>query len=191
CAAAEYCSASSCAAEGECVARPAECRPMLAPVCGCDFEDYDNACEAAAAGVRVSSEGECPCFSNEDCGVDEFCDAMYSCGGAGQCVPRPISCLTGVEPVCGCDAQTYDNGCSAAAAGVRVSAIGACDCEDNDDCDADAYCNANTCDGPGVCEVKPLLEDCPNERDPAGSCQGIGFDNACRAAAAGLRIRRP
>ncbi|MEM9196052.1 MAG: hypothetical protein AAGF12_43205, partial [Myxococcota bacterium] len=74
--------------------------------------------------------------------------------------------------------------------GVRVSALAACDCADDADCDSDAYCNALTCDGPGVCEVKPNLEDCPNEPDRVLACNGNGFENPCRAAAAGLRLDR-
>ncbi|MEM8606108.1 MAG: Kazal-type serine protease inhibitor domain-containing protein [Myxococcota bacterium] len=191
CAPSEYCATSSCGGEGVCEPRPEMCNALLAPVCGCDFETYDNECLAAAAGQGVSSEGECPCFSNDDCAPSEYCAAMYACEGAGECLERPIACPRVVDPVCGCDSVTYENDCFAANAGVRVSALGRCDCDDNDDCESDSFCNANTCDGPGVCEVKPLLENCPDERNPVSSCQGIGFDNECRAAAAGLRIRRP
>lgn len=190
CSSSEYCQGDSCRAQGECTERPTGCDEIFNPVCGCDFETYDNACEAALAGVRVSSEGECPCFSNDDCDQDEFCDSAYACSGAGECVPRPESCGLVLDPVCGCDADTYDNACFAAASGVRVSALGSCDCNDNADCDPDAYCNALTCDGPGVCEVKPILEDCPSEADRVLACNGNGFENPCRAAAAGLRIDR-
>jgi hypothetical protein len=115
---------------------------------------------------------------------------MYACGGGGECVARPQSCPPDVESVCGCDEVTYDNACLAAASGARVSAIGICDCVDDRDCNPDSYCNANTCDGPGVCETKPIAEDCGNEVDRVIVCNGNVFENPCRAAAAGQRIDR-
>ena len=38
-----------------------------------------------------------------------------------------MTCPDVVEPVCGCDDETYDNACLAAAEGVNVAFEGECD----------------------------------------------------------------
>ena len=190
CGAADYCAGDMCDTPGECEARPEMCLDVFDPVCGCDGETYGNACEAAAAGIRVDFEGRCPCFTNDDCESTEFCvpDDVSVCGpGPGQCQLKPTDCQDLFDPVCGCDGQTYDTDCFANAAGVKVSADAPCDCDINDDCDPGDYCNAQTCNGPGSCEIRPDL--CAPESDTVVACTGIAYQNSCFAAQAGERVR--
>lgn len=44
---------------GVCRPRPEVCREVYLPVCGCNGEDYGNACEAAAGGTDVAYVGVC------------------------------------------------------------------------------------------------------------------------------------
>jgi hypothetical protein len=126
CDAADYCNLENCAAPGACEARPVNCTDIFMPVCGCDGETYGNGCEAEAAGVSIASEGECPCESNDDCMMTEYCASDVSCDAPGECAARPVVCPQVFEPVCGCNGTTYDNACLAAANGVRVESDGEC-----------------------------------------------------------------
>jgi hypothetical protein len=49
-----------CNGAGVCTQKPSVCLEIYDPVCGCEGETYANPCFAAAAGVSVVQEGECP-----------------------------------------------------------------------------------------------------------------------------------
>ena len=122
---------------GTCTPKPEVCTAQFEPVCGCDGNTYGNACAAAAAGMNIASEGECPqqaqsCggLAGQGCGAGEFCNITDgSCGAADQtgvCTAIPQVCTREFVPVCGCNGQTFGNACGAAAAGISIVSQGAC-----------------------------------------------------------------
>jgi hypothetical protein len=197
CEAAEYCEkpAGDCEGAGDCVVMPETCPDVSAPVCGCDSHTYGNECEAAAVGVNVASEGECPppaCTGNDDCEADEYCERIVGdCAASGVCAPVPWPCSDIQDPVCGCDGSTHRNACYAAAADVGIASdheCGAIVCADDDGCAGETHCKKDVgdCGGTGVCA--PVPWPCSDIQDPVCGCDGSTHRNACYAAAAGIDV---
>jgi hypothetical protein len=201
-------------AQGTCRELPQGCDLNFDPVCGCDGETYSNACVAASEGVSVLHGGRCEVEPGDECGGfrglicrdrSQFCRYAEGdmCGAADQtgvCTDRPEVCTEEFDPVCGCDGETYSNGCFADMAGASVLHGGRCEepgaecggfrglvCEGrNEYCfyTPDLMCGAG--DQQGVCHERP--EICTDELDPVCGCDGSTYGNPCDAAANGISV---
>ena len=218
CGPGEFCNyplAAHCGAAdqtGVCESIPEACDAVLKPVCGCDDETYDNACEAALRGVSLSAEGECGggrvvCggLLGIGCARGEYCQFAPDahCGAADQtglCAPLAEICTEQYAPVCGCDGKTYGNDCFAARAGVSVQAPGECASPSDRpcggrpplDCAADEFCryelgaHCGAADATGTCVTIPKA--CTQDVVPVCGCNGVTYSNECVAAMAGVSV---
>lgn len=118
-------------------------------------------CDAGASNNVPPQPSGCEAGPSADpakscAGAGEFCRLDDgACNGssgvlAGVCAMRPEACIEIYQPVCGCDGNTWSNGCKAHEAGVSVSRQGVCKpdggggtaqagevaCLTKDDCDA-------------------------------------------------------
>ncbi|MCA9285464.1 MAG: hypothetical protein KDA22_09630 [Phycisphaerales bacterium] len=146
--------------------------------------------------VATSCPGGAPCFENADCPAGFYCEkAIGDCDGMGVCTEIPAACPAIFDPVCGCDGNTYDNACVAAASLVSVAFEGEClppgACFDNADCDPGFFClkAVGDCDGIGVCTPMPLI--CTLIFDPVCGCDGMTYSNECVAWGAGVSVADP
>lgn len=87
---------------GICTPVPTECADIDDPVCGCDNENFANACEAAAVGVSVKHYGPCRSESRNPADLDgngivDGADLGILLGGWGDCPPTVI-CPPDIAP---------------------------------------------------------------------------------------------
>lgn len=193
----------ACGGSGVCEAidATAVC-PGATPVCGCDGNDYLNACDAARLGQSVDHTGACgsgaTCTTDADCvggAGPQFCETPDgACGGTGTCVSRGIGvfCAMICEPECGCDGTTYENACLRRRAATSLGQTGVC-LGDPPPCAMGGACctpgSAGDCgvgqecvrasDGTSMasCQPVPPPPDCWTDTD----C-GIGSGRTCTGA---------
>ena len=189
------------------------CPAVYEPVCGMNGVTYPNACEAACAGVEITSEGACLSCTCDNvyepvCGTNGItyanaCEA--ECAGVaieseGEC-GNECNCPPFSQPVCGADGITYMNTCEAECAGTQVAYDGNCTnnciCGDIYEpvCGINNVTYANACEAAcagveiqveGECIVDECL--CPPFGDPVCGVDGISYTNACEAICAGTQV---
>lgn len=96
---------------GTCVPRPDACPDVIDPMCACNGKSYENACDAAAKGVDVSTVGGCKTPKGYFACGPTFCPTgmaycMHSVSDVGgepdsySCRELPTAC--GSAPSCAC-----------------------------------------------------------------------------------------
>jgi hypothetical protein len=79
-----------------------------------------------AIDTTIVPFGSTPCsMGSSECTPEEFCETLAgACDGIGLCAQLPEACPPVIDPVCGCDGNTYGSACDAARAGVSVESLG-------------------------------------------------------------------
>jgi len=179
----EYCHlegscVASAAKPGRCRPRPAGCAKNLAPVCGCDGNSYDNACNAHLAGANVASAGRCeptdPTCSGVQCHVVNNCCSCVASRNAFSAPPCPAICESPR-----CEAQGIGKPFAYCLKGhcLLGDGLDPCvvdsDCQKADDC---CYCLAL----PKKVAPPPCPADCFT-----GQCTSLGLEAAKPRCVAG------
>lgn len=216
---AEYCvfpEESSCGAIGlgMCELRAVDCTSEVdAPVCGCDYQTYRNACEASKSGAIVSYEGPCVntiCRAQQADAVGVDCSSVIHFGFAWN--------GTTCRQLSGCQCQGPDCGDVFASETECMNAYEQWGCVERVSCDAETVCpdrkpfceypNQDACGVAleGTCTTKPACQPASPCIDPemeAGDpecvpptpsdervcgCDDTTYDAACHAWAAGVNV---
>lgn len=194
----DSCNTCTCGAGGL-----VECTERACPTEGCSVGDVQyavgdvfpafdgcNSCGCRDDGSVVCTqlactEPTCGGLLGQDCEPGAFCDydSSAECGAADQtglCRPRPEICTREFAPVCGCDDNTYANGCAAHAAGVSVALDGPCEAE----CRTSADCPQPACacldqNQDGACENTCPVTECNQGRCETVSDSSLALGEAC------------
>ena len=153
-----------------------------------DCQAYDG-CPGGIAAGEACEDGDC-------CPPGYYCaKGIGDCDGPGVCTEIPEMCTRELNRVCGCDGETYSNPCMAAAAGVNIDHMGACEtkpgpgeCAGNDDCEVGFFCETGEGDCDAIGECAELPEVCVALFAPVCGCDGRTYSNSCMAASRGVSV---
>ncbi|XP_049859023.1 agrin-like [Schistocerca gregaria] len=201
------CAALRCGPEERCVVvaggqarcecpEPADCEPVVRPVCGSDGRTYPSRCQlrraacAARTAVAVAHAGACsgggPC-SVRRCEHGAECEER-----AGRAECRCPSCSEEWAPVCASDGISYGNGCKlraeACRRGRRIVALyqGLCDGCENHKCSHYGICES---DGAGT--VRCICpEACDDLEAPVCGTDSITYRNECELRRSSCQLQK-
>jgi hypothetical protein len=182
---------ASCESVGGCECVGTECMSLYTSVEACQSDRAD-------CGERL-------CTHTAQCAETEYCRFPEgSCGGIGECLPRPpeLMCTFEAPVVCGCDGVTYGCESEANGAGTTIRHEGACtvgscgpmDAEPSGPCGVvlGVRWNGMTCESFSGCScvgadcmrIGWTLDDCEREYDgcsmPSGGTCGTIAGLVCR-----------